>query len=163
MRYSRPRDAIRAAVLSQFGEFGLHNAWIRKAIAGHSDSRSSATLDELIETRKIEEHDHRRIANRRVVPCKPEAAVFAVDLKDGDIVAALIAAVEEFSLRIKAEAARIVASRPLFADVLEISVIANGEDSDAVVQTVAGVDKPPISGNEDFGAEVAAREVWRQR
>ena len=94
---------------------------------------------------------------------KTKTAAFAINLKYGDIVAALIAAVKEFSLRIEAEAAGIIASGPFFADVLEISIIADREDRDAVMQSVARVHESAVTGNEDLGAEVASCKAWRKR
>jgi hypothetical protein len=81
--------------------------------AGESSSRhrSSASLCQ------IKENDDRRIADGDVVACEVEAAGFAIDSKDGDIVAALIAAVEELAGGIDVEAARIVPARPLLADI----------------------------------------------
>jgi len=61
------------------------------------------------------------------VACEVEAARFAIDAKDRDIVAALIAAVEELAGRVDVEAARIIPSRPLVADVRQDSIGADGE------------------------------------
>ena len=48
---------------------------------------------------------------------KVEAASFLIDAKDGNVVAALIAAIEERAGGIEVEAAWIISSRPFFADV----------------------------------------------
>ena len=99
---------------------------------------------------KIEEGDVGRIANRGVVPGEGEGARLAVDLEDGEVVATLVAAVEESAGGVDAETARVVATRPFLAQVRQLAVGANGEDADAVVQPVACIDESAIAGNKDF-------------
>ena len=91
-----------------------------------------------------------------------EAAGLAIHAEDGDVVAALVAAVEEPAGGVEGEAAGIVPARPFFADERQAAVGADGEDPDAVVQPVARVDEPPVGGDQDLGAEVAAGKPGRQ-
>src|SRR5215213_6924760 len=79
-----------------------------------------------------------------------------IDAENGDVVAALVAAIEEATGGIERKAAGIVAAGPLLAEVGQISVLADPKDPDAVMQPVARVDKPSVGGNQDLGAEVAA-------
>ena len=106
---------------------------------------------------------HRRIADGGVMAGEVEAAGFAIHTEDGDVVAALIAAIEELAGGVEVEAARIVSARPFFADDTSVSPSGPiGKDPDAVVQPVAGIDKPAIGGNQDLGAEVTAGKPGRQ-
>ena len=91
-----------------------------------------------------------------------EGAGGAIHAEDGDRVAALIAAVEEPARRVEGETARIVPARPFLADERQAAVGADGEDPDAVVQPVARVDEPPVGGDQDLGAEIAAGKSGRQ-
>ena len=70
--------------------------------------------------------------------------------------ASLIATIEELAGGVEVEAARIVPACPFFPDKCQGAVWADGKDPDAVVQPVAGIDKPAIGGNQDLGAEVTA-------
>ena len=123
--------------------------------------KSSPCKDSVLE--EVEEDDDRRIADRGVMAGECEAAGLAIHLEDGDVVAALIAAVEELAGGVEVEAARIIPSRPFFPHVREVAVGANGKDPDAVVQPVARIDKLPIGRNQDLGAEIAAGKSGRQR
>src|SRR5262249_51209806 len=82
--------------------------------------------------------------------------------EDGDVVAALIAAIEETATGVKVEAPGIVPSRPFFALERQSAVRANGKDPDGVVESVARVNEFPISGNQDLRAEITARKPGRQ-
>ena len=93
---------------------------------------------------EIEEDDDRRIADGGVMAGEGEAAGLAIHAEDGDVVAPLIAAVEELAGGIEVEAARIVPARPFLADEGQVAVWADGEDPDAVVQPVARIDEPAI-------------------
>ena len=73
-----------------------------------------------------------------------KAAGLAIYLEDGDVVAALIATIEKLASGVKVEATRIIPSRPFFPDERQVAAWANGKDPDAVVQPVAGIDKPAI-------------------
>src|SRR5262245_53244535 len=105
---------------------------------------------------EIEEDDDRRIADGGVMAGELEARGFAIHLEDGDVVAALIATIEELASRVKVEAARIIPSCPFFPYERQLAVWANGKDPDAVVEPVARIDKSPVGGNQDLGAEVTA-------
>ena len=71
---------------------------------------------------EIEEDYVRRVANRGVVAGEFEPAGLAIHLKDGDVVAALIAGIEELAGGIEVEAARIITSRPFFPYEREVAV-----------------------------------------
>jgi len=88
--------------------------------------------------------------------------VLAIDLKDGDVVGSLITTVEIGSGWIKGKTSGIVPACPLFADISEITARANGKDSNAVVQPIAGVHKLPVSGDQNLGAEITSGEARRQ-
>jgi hypothetical protein len=75
--------------------------------------------------REIDKDDARRVADGCVLPGEFESAGFAIHLKDGDIIAALIATIEKLACGIKVEAAWIVASCPFLADEAEFAVGAN--------------------------------------
>ena len=94
--------------------------------------------------REIEEDDDRRIADGGVMAGEVEAAGFAVHTEHGDVVTALIAAIEELARGVEVEAARIVPACPLLPDIGQGAVWTYGENPDAVVQPVAGVDKSAI-------------------
>src|SRR5207248_3858153 len=91
-----------------------------------------------------------------------EAAGPAIHPEDGDVVATLVAAVEEAAGGVEGEATGIVPPRPLLPDVRQLAIRADGEDRDAVVQPVARVDEAPIGRDQDLRAEVAAGEPRRQ-
>ena len=112
---------------------------------------------------KVEENDARRIADGRVVAGEVEVAGVAIDSKDGDVVTTLIATIKELTRWVEVEAAWIIPAGPGFPAVLQVAVGANRKDSDAVVQSVARINKFPIGRNQDFRAEVTAREAGRQR
>ena len=73
-----------------------------------------------------------------------ELAGVAIDAEGGHVVGSLVAAVEKLAGGVKAEAAWVVAVRPGFVDVGEVAGWADGEDGDAVVEPVAGVDEAAI-------------------
>ena len=75
---------------------------------------------------------------------KVEAAAVAIHAEGGDVVTPLIAAIEEVAGGVEVEAPRIVPACPFFADMLQRAICAYGKNPDAVVQPVAGVDKPAI-------------------
>src|SRR5438445_2996274 len=91
-----------------------------------------------------------------------EAASFAIHLEDGDVVATLIAAIEELTGGVEVEAARIIPPCPFFPNERQVAVWANGKDPDAVVQPVARIDKSPVGRNQDLGAEITASKRGRQ-
>src|SRR5581483_276957 len=112
---------------------------------------------------QVEEHDGRGVADRRVVAREAQAARRPVHAEDGQVVAALVAAVEEAARRVEVEAARVVPALPLLPGVLQRAVRADRKDRDAVVQAVAGVDELAARRDQDLRAEVAPREAGRQR
>ena len=73
-----------------------------------------------------------------------EPAGFAIDQENSDIVTTLIAAIKELAGGVEIEAARIIATCPFFSDVYQCAISANGKDPNAVVQSVARIDKPAI-------------------
>src|SRR6185436_4681769 len=111
---------------------------------------------------QIKEYDDRRIPHRRVVAGEFEAAGLAIDLEGRDGVRALVAAVEELAGGIEVEAPGIVAASPFLAEVFQSAVRGDGEDADAVVQPVPRVDEFSVGGDENFRAEIAAGEAFRE-
>ena len=75
---------------------------------------------------------------------------------------ALIAAVQEPARRIEGEAARVAAARPFFANERQAAVGPHGEDRDAVVEAVAGIDVPAVAGHQDLGAEIGPGKAGGQ-
>jgi hypothetical protein len=66
--------------------------------------------------RQVEKDDDRRIADGGVMAGEGEAAGFAIDTEDGNVVAALVAAVEEQACGIEIEAPRLISVSPFFSD-----------------------------------------------
>ena len=89
----------------------------------------------------------RRVADGRVMAGERQAPCSAIDAEDGNVVATLIAAVEKPARGVEVEAARVVATGPFVGDELQLAGFANGEDSDAVVQAIARIDKAAIGRN----------------
>ena len=75
---------------------------------------------------------------------KIEAASLAIHLEDGDVIASLVAAIEELPGGVKVEAAWIIPASPFVSDVLQCSVFADGKNPNAVMKPVARVNKPAI-------------------
>ena len=93
---------------------------------------------------EIEENDDRRIADWGVMAGEAEAPGLAIHPEDGDVVASLIAAIEELARGVEVEAARIIPACPFFPKERKVAVGADGKDPDAVVQPVTRIDKSPI-------------------
>lgn len=87
---------------------------------------------------------------------------FFVHPENGEIVGPLVAGIEERPRGIETETARVVPARPFLADKGQLAGFTGGEDPDAVVEAVAGVDEPAVGGHQDLGAEIAAGESRRQ-
>ena len=69
----------------------------------------------------------------------------------GDAVASLVANVQETTRRIDIEVARIVAPSPLIAGGRQLpGPRVDGEDADAVMQPVGGIDEFAVARNHDF-------------
>ena len=85
-----------------------------------------------------------------------------VDSESGDGIGSLIARVEIFPRGIDSEAARIVTAGPFLSGKGKSPVLSNGEPGDAVMQAVCGIKKPCVWGNEHFGSEICAFEIFRQ-
>src|SRR5262245_22954831 len=111
---------------------------------------------------EVDEDDARGIADRGVMAGEPQRARRAIHPEDGDVVSALIAAIEELPRGVEVEAAGIIAVGPLLADVRQAAARPDREDPDAVVEPVARVDEAPIRRDQDLRAEVAAGEAGRQ-
>lgn len=73
-----------------------------------------------------------------------EAAGFLVYPEDCDIVATLIATIEELTRGIEIETPWVVSTSPFFTGICQRTVRTDGKDADTVVQPVAGVDKPAV-------------------
>lgn len=94
-----------------------------------------------------------------------------VDAEAGEVVGALVATVQEIAGGIEIEAAGVIATGGFFAQIGEFSggrgatrpTGIDGENCDAVVEAVAGVEKFAVVGNENFGGEAAAGKMGWQR
>jgi hypothetical protein len=67
---------------------------------------------------QVEKNDVRRVPNWRVMPRKVQPTGFVIDLENGDIITALVAAIKEMASRVEAEAAWIVTACPFIGDML---------------------------------------------
>ena len=110
----------------------------------------------------IEKDNDRWISDGCVMACKRQSAGFSVDLKNSNVVSALVARIEELAARIKVETARIIAARPFDTLERQFAVGTDGEDSNTVVKSVAGVDKFTIFRNQNLRTKVAARKSGRK-
>lgn len=106
--------------------------------------RQSDVRRRLTQLGKIEEDDDRRIADWGVMARELESAGLAIRFKDGDVVSTLIATIQELACRVEVEAARIIPSCPFFPQEREVTVWTNGKNPDAVVQSVARINKLTI-------------------
>ncbi len=97
------------------------------------------------------------------MPSEMQAAGLAVYAKDGNVVTALVATIEELARWVEVEAPRIIASCPFFSQECQLAVGGHGKDADAVVQTIARIDKFPVARYQNFGAEITAGKSGRQR
>src|SRR6476646_1727534 len=111
---------------------------------------------------EVEEYDVRWIADGGIMASKRQFPFPPIHVENSDVVCSLIADVEELTGRIEIEAARIISARPFLADEGQLTRLPNREYSNAVVQTVAGINKSAIGGNQDLGAKVTAGESGRQ-
>ncbi len=94
---------------------------------------------------EIEEDDDRGIADGCVVAGEAKATGFAVHAKDRDVVSPLIAGIQELAAGIKIEAARLVSACPCLADERQFAIFTDRENSDAVMQPIAGIHEPTIA------------------
>src|SRR5215467_4989355 len=109
-----------------------------------------------------EEKNCRRRADRHVLAEEGKSAALAVDAISGDGIRPLIARIKIVPCRIDVEAAGIVAARPFLPRKGEQAALADGKPDDAIVQTVSGVEKPRVMGNENFRSEIRAVELsWQ--
>ena len=111
---------------------------------------SFLTLFALLDLGEIQEGDVRGVTYGRVVPSEIEATGFPVNPEGGDVIPALVAGIEEFAGRVKAEAARIVSACPFVADETQCSVWAHREDTYRIMQAVACVDKAAVGRDQNF-------------
>src|SRR4051812_28252015 len=93
---------------------------------------------------------------------KGEASGSAIDTEDRDVVPALIAGVKEAAGRVEITAAWIISTGPFVRNEGKLTIFANGEYRDAVVQSIADVNEGAIAGNKNFRAEITARESGRK-
>ena len=68
---------------------------------------------------QVEEHDARRVADGGEVAGEAEAAGLAVHAESGDVVAPLVAAVQERAGGVEGEAPRVAPAGPLLPDVFQ--------------------------------------------
>lgn len=82
---------------------------------------------------EVEEYDGRRVADGCVFSGELQCSQFLIHPKNGNVVAALITGVWEFSGWIEIETARVVAPGPLIGDEGQLTVLADREDPNAIV------------------------------
>ncbi len=71
---------------------------------------------------QIQKNDVGRVADGNVVSGEIQLAVLLVNLKDGQMVGTLIAAVKKTTCGVKAETARVIASSPFVINMSELAV-----------------------------------------
>ena len=76
--------------------------------------------------------------------CEFKATCLAIYLEDSDVVSTLIAGIEISTSGIEVEAARIISSCPFFPNERQVAVWANRKYPDAIVQSIACIDKLTI-------------------
>ena len=103
-----------------------------------------------------------RVADGCELPGKRQSACLTVDPKNGDIITALITAIEELSRGIEREAARIISLSPDFTLHGQTAVGSNRENGDAVMQAVPCIQEAAVRRDSDSRAEVAAGEACRE-
>ena len=150
------------AVVMTVGVYGLVAGIVKLDDAGLYLTQRRNTLAQKTGRGGIEENDAGGIADRGVVAGEREAAGLRVHSEGGDVVAALVAAVEELAARVKIETARVISAGPFLAEIGQGPVFADGENGDAVMQAVAGIKETPVCGDHDFRAEITAGETRRQ-
>jgi hypothetical protein len=95
---------------------------------------------------QIDEEYHRGVADRCILAGESKFACLLIDLEYDHMVRALVATIEEPAARIERKATRIIAARPFFPYVRQLSLSADGEDTDAVVQSITCVDETSVVG-----------------
>src|SRR2546423_1420709 len=122
-------------------------------------SKDRAVLSRLCQ---IEEDDDRRVADWGIMPGELQTAFRLVHAEDRDVVAALVARVEELAGGIEIDAARVVPARPFLAHEGQRAVFPHGENADAVMEAVARIDETPIGGNQNLGAKITTgKSRWQ--
>src|SRR6185437_9075802 len=83
-----------------------------------------------------QKHNNRRCPDRRILPRKCQLPGFPVNPETGNCIAPLVARIKKPASRIDVEAARVIASRPLLANVSQRALRSDREKRNAVVQAV---------------------------
>src|SRR4030095_8434693 len=91
-----------------------------------------------------------------------QLARLSINAEHGDVVRPLVARVEELPRRIETKTARIITTCPFLGDERQFPRLPDRKYGNAVVQSVACVDKPSIAGDQELGAEITAGESGRQ-
>ena len=84
------------------------------------------------------------------MPGELQAASLVINLEDSNVVASLVAAVQELPSGVEIKTARIVASRPFFPDERQFAVCSNRENANAVVQSIPGIDVFAVGRDQDL-------------
>ena len=82
------------------------------------------------------------------MPGEAQSACVAIHAEHRDAVGPLVAGIKELAGGVETEAAWIVSTCPFLADEGQRPGITDREDSNAVMQAVAGIDEPAIAGNQ---------------
>src|SRR4051794_31328104 len=95
-----------------FREFSAQAAWKASTWSGFTWIWTwTISMGGLALLGEFEEDDARRIADRGVVPGELEAAGLAIHPEDGDVVAALVAAIEEAAGGVEGKATGVIPPR----------------------------------------------------
>lgn len=104
----------------------------------------------IVSTRQIAKDDDRWIADGCVMPGELQATRLVINLEDSNVVASLVAAVQELPSGIEIETARIIASRPFFPHECQFAVSSDRENANAVVQSIPGVNILSVGRDQDL-------------
>ena len=84
-----------------------------------------------------------------------------VDPEGRDLIAALIACVQEISPWIDREVARIIAERQKFCNALQMAAAADREYCDGIVQPIRSIKETSIARHHDLGTKICSGKTVR--
>ena len=90
---------------------------------------------------KFHKDNMRWVTHGYILSRELKLASFFVNFESADVIGSLISAVQETTARIKAETARIIPSSPFIVDKAKQSIFADRENTNTVVEAVAGVEE----------------------
>lgn len=98
----------------------------------------------------LEENDHGRAANRRVLSCEVKTTTAPIDSERRNAVASMIADIQEIPRGGDIAVTGIIRSRPFLAYQPWRTRPIDGEDGDRIVKPVRGVDESAVRRNDNF-------------